>query len=45
MGVVYRALQLDLNRPVALKVIQTNHRQDQEFTDRFRREEAPRACS
>lgn len=38
MGVVYRARQIDLDRTVALKLIQAEFRQDQEFKDRFRRE-------
>src|SRR4051812_2812730 len=38
MGVVYRALQLDLERPVALKLIATSLAEDPEFRDRFVRE-------
>jgi len=38
MGVVYRALQLDLDRHVALKVIAQQLAQDQTFRDRFVRE-------
>ncbi len=38
MGVVYRALQLDLDRHVALKVITQQLAQDETFRDRFVRE-------
>ncbi|MFP5362957.1 MAG: protein kinase domain-containing protein [Thermoleophilia bacterium] len=38
MGVVYRAVQLDLRRPVALKVIAGHHAEDPEFRERFERE-------
>jgi serine/threonine-protein kinase len=38
MGVVYRALQLDLGRPVALKVIAGERASDAEFRERFGRE-------
>jgi Protein kinase domain len=38
MGVVYRALQLDLERPVALKLIAPSLAEDPEFRDRFVRE-------
>jgi serine/threonine protein kinase len=38
MGVVYRALQLDLERTVALKLIASELAQDQDFRDRFMRE-------
>jgi DNA-binding beta-propeller fold protein YncE/predicted Ser/Thr protein kinase len=38
MGVVYRALQLDLDRPVALKLIAPQLAEDPEFRDRFVRE-------
>ena len=38
MGVVYRAVQLDLERPVALKVIAADHASDPEFRERFERE-------
>ena len=38
MGVVYRALQLDLDRTVALKVIAPSLAGDQTFRDRFVRE-------
>lgn len=38
MGVVYRAVQLDLQRPVALKVIAGDRSQDPEFRERFERE-------
>lgn len=35
MGVVYRATQLDLDRPVALKLIAADHAQDDTFRARF----------
>ena len=38
MGVVYRAVQLDLQRPVALKVIAGDLAGDPEFRERFERE-------
>jgi ketosteroid isomerase-like protein len=38
MGVVYRALQLDLRRPVALKVIAGDRATDPDFRERFQRE-------
>ena len=38
MGVVYRAVQLDLERPVALKVITADRAGDPEFRERFERE-------
>ncbi|MDQ3676983.1 MAG: serine/threonine protein kinase, partial [Actinomycetota bacterium] len=38
MAVVYRALQLDLGRPVALKVIAADRASDQDFRERFQRE-------
>ena len=38
MGVVYRAVQLDLRRPVALKVITADRAGDPEFRERFERE-------
>ena len=38
MGIVYRAVQLDLQRPVALKVIAGHHAEDPEFRQRFGRE-------
>ena len=38
MGVVYRAMQLDLERPVALKLIAPSLAEDPEFRDRFVRE-------
>ncbi|MDP1849410.1 MAG: serine/threonine-protein kinase, partial [Solirubrobacteraceae bacterium] len=38
MGVVYRAVQLDLQRPVALKVITAERAGDPEFRERFTRE-------
>ena len=38
MGVVYRARHIDLDRPVALKVIQGRLARDERFRRRFRRE-------
>jgi pSer/pThr/pTyr-binding forkhead associated (FHA) protein len=38
MGVVYRAEELALQRPVALKLIRPEHSQDERFRERFRRE-------
>jgi YVTN family beta-propeller protein len=38
MGVVYRAMQLALERPVALKVIATDIAHDARFRERFKRE-------
>src|ERR1700755_3526553 len=38
MGVVYRAEQLDLQRPVALKLIATPLARDEDFRERFGRE-------
>jgi hypothetical protein len=35
MGVVYRAIQIDLDRPVALKVIAQHLAQDEAFRERF----------
>src|SRR3954463_10789869 len=38
MGVVYRAVQLDLGRPVALKLIAADRAADPAFRERFQRE-------
>jgi pSer/pThr/pTyr-binding forkhead associated (FHA) protein/tRNA A-37 threonylcarbamoyl transferase component Bud32 len=38
MGVVYRAEELALQRPVALKLIRPEHSEDAHFRERFRRE-------
>src|SRR5215212_1531430 len=38
MGVVYRAVQLDLGRLVALKLIASDRAADREFRERFQRE-------
>jgi serine/threonine protein kinase/CHASE2 domain-containing sensor protein len=38
MGVVYRAIQLALQRPVAIKLIAAEHAQDPSFRERFKAE-------
>jgi serine/threonine protein kinase len=38
MGVVYRATQLALDRPVALKLVAPELAEDGEFRERFKRE-------
>jgi Protein kinase domain len=38
MGIVYRATQLSLGRPVALKLIAPEHAADDDFRERFQRE-------
>jgi serine/threonine-protein kinase len=38
MGIVYRATQLSLGRPVALKLIAPEHAADSDFRERFQRE-------
>ena len=38
MGIVYRATQLSLGRPVALKLIAPEHAADASFRERFQRE-------
>ncbi len=38
MGVVYRAEELALQRPVALKLIRPEHSEEERFRERFRRE-------
>jgi serine/threonine protein kinase len=38
MGIVYRATDLSLGRPVALKLIAPEHAQDERFRSRFLRE-------
>src|SRR5689334_15619229 len=38
MGIVYRATQLSLGRPVALKLIAPEHAADSDFRERFKRE-------
>jgi serine/threonine protein kinase/TolB-like protein len=38
MGAIYRARQLGMDRIVAVKIVQTQHKGDEEITARFRRE-------
>ncbi len=38
MGAVYRGFQINLNRPVAIKILELGHGADFDFADRFRRE-------
>jgi serine/threonine protein kinase len=41
IGTVYRARQLGLDRKVALKLLQEEFAQDEDFIERFKREDAP----
>ncbi len=43
MGTVYRALDLTLNRPVALKLLQRAHSENPEFVSQFQKEAATTA--
>jgi serine/threonine protein kinase len=43
MGVVYKAIQLSMNRPVAMKILYPRYAKDAEFLERFRREIATMA--
>ena len=38
MGIVYRATQLVLGRPVALKLVASQYAADESFRERFKRE-------